>query len=131
MDEHLLTGLKVGTFHEDLPRSERDQGDGRCFLEGERLGLERHVVLVDRDELGERSRAQVAGPGVDLVTDPEVADVRPDLGDDAGHVVPEHERRLAFDQALELPVAGHLVQRVDACGAHSHQHVAWGDGRIR
>jgi hypothetical protein len=38
--------------------------------------------------------------------------------------VAEHEGRLVLDQPLELAVAGHLVQRVDARGAHPDEDVA-------
>ena len=130
VDEHLLTGLQVCAVDEDLPGGQGDQRYGGGFLECERVRLGRDVVLVDRDEFGERADPEVARTGVDLVTDLEVAHVGADLGDHAGHVVAEHEGRLALDQPLELAVAGHLVQRVDARGAHPDEDVASSDGRL-
>jgi hypothetical protein len=44
--------------------------------------------------------------------------------------VAEHERGPVFQEPLELPVADHLVQRVDASGAHLDQHVTVADLRL-
>ena len=66
------------------------------------------------DLLGEGADAQVAWSGVDLVADREAADVGADLGDHAGEVVAEGEGTLVLDELLELTVADHLVERVDA-----------------
>jgi hypothetical protein len=45
-------------------------------------------------------------------------------GHHAGNVVAEHERGPILQEPLELPVADHLVQRVDAGGAHQHVTIA-------
>src|SRR3954453_5115219 len=96
-------------------------------MQGERGWLGRDVVLVDRDVLREGPDPQVAGASVDLVAYLEVAYGRADPGHRAGAVVPEHERGPVLQEALELAVADHLVQRVDAGGAHLDQHVAVAD----
>jgi len=83
--------------------------------------------VVHGDQLGEGPDAQVAGPCVDLVTDPEVGDGGTDADDDPGHVVAQDERRLVLDQLFELPVADHLVERVDARGADADQHLVAAD----
>ena len=70
---------------------------------------------------------QVAGASVDLVAYLEVAYGRADPGHHAGDVVAEHERGLVLQEPLELAVADHLVQRVDAGGAHLDQHVTVAD----
>ena len=85
--------------------------------------MRRDVVLVDRDVLREGPDPQVAGAGVDLVAYLEVAYGRADPGHHAGDVVAEHERGPVLQEPLELAVADHLVQRVDAGGAHLDQHV--------
>jgi hypothetical protein len=41
--------------------------------------------------------------------------------------VPEYERKLVLQELLELPVADHFVQRVDAGGAHFDQDVPVSD----
>ena len=70
---------------------------------------------------------QVAGASVDLVADLEVAHGGADPGHHAGDVVAEHERGPVLQQPLELAVADHRVQRVDAGGAHLDQHVTVAD----
>src|SRR5205814_1450729 len=52
---------------------------------------------------------------------------RADPGHHAGDVVAEHERGLVLQEPVELAVADHLVQRVDAGGAHLDQHVTVAD----
>jgi hypothetical protein len=96
-------------------------------VQGERGWLGGDVVLVDREVLREGPDPQVAGASVDLVADLEVAYGRTDPGHHAGDVVAEHERRLVLQEPLELAVADHLVQRVDAGGAHLDQHVTLAD----
>ena len=127
VDEDLLPGLDLGEVDQGLPGGQRDQRDGCGLVQSERGRLEGDVVLVDGDVLGEGPDAQVAGSGVDLVADLEVRDVGPDLGHDAGDVVAEHERRLVLQELLELAVADHLVQRVDAGRAHPDQDVTAAD----
>ena len=96
-------------------------------MQGERGWLGGDVVLVDRDVLREGPDPQVAGASVDLVADLEVAYGRADPGHHAGDVVAEHERGPVLQQPLELAVADHLVQRVDAGGADLDQHVTVAD----
>jgi hypothetical protein len=92
-------------------------------VQGERVWFGREVVLVDRDVLREGPDPQVAGPGVDLVPYLEVAYEGADPGHHAGDVVAEHERCPVLQELFELAVADHLVERVDAGGAHLDQHV--------
>ena len=96
-------------------------------MQGERGWLGGDVVAVDRDVLREGPDPQVAGAGVDLVAYPEVAYGRADPGHHTGDVVAEHERGLVLQEPLELAVADHLVQRVDAGGAHLDQRVTVAD----
>ena len=124
-------GLDVGDVDQGLPRGQRHQRHGGGLLERQRGRLEGDVVSVDGDVLGEGADAQVARSGVDLVADLEAADVGADLGDDAGEVVAEDERPLVLDELLELAVADHLVQRVDAGRPDVDQDVAGPDGRQR
>src|SRR6266581_5264526 len=86
--------------------------------------------MVDGNVLSEGPDTQVAGSGVDLVADLVVPHVGPDPRHDARDVVSEHERRLVLQEQLELAVAYHLVQRVDAGSAHPDKHVAGPDGRV-
>ena len=88
------------------------------------------VVLVDRDVLGEGPDAQIARARVDLVADGEVTDVRADLGHHSGDVVAEHEGLLVLQKLLELTVADHLVQWIDAGRNDSHQDVGVADLRL-
>jgi hypothetical protein len=85
--------------------------------------LDRHIVLIDRDVLGEGADAQITGARIHLVADLEVADGRTDLGHHTGDVVADHDGGLVFQQLLELTVADHLVQWVDAGRAHPDQDV--------
>jgi hypothetical protein len=103
-------------------------------VQRERCGLGCDVVLVDRDVFGEGPDAQVTGPCVYLVADFEVADTRTDLGHHSGDVVADHEGSLVLQELLELTIANHLVQRVDAGCTHSHQDVIvanFGFGYVR
>jgi hypothetical protein len=99
-------------------------------VQGERGWLGRDVVLVDRDVLREGPDPQVAGASVDLVAYLKVAYGRADPGHHAGDVMAQHERGLVLQEPLELAVADHLVQRVDAGGAHLDQHVTVADLRL-
>ena len=130
MDEHLLAGLNLSDIDQRLPGGEGDQGNGSGLVQGQRRRFECDVVLVDRDVLGEGPDTQVAGARVDLVADLERADGAADLRHHAGDVVAEHERLLVLDELLELAVADHLVQRVDACRADLDQHVTVADLRL-
>jgi hypothetical protein len=58
-----------------------------------------------------------------LVADLEVAYGGADPGHHAGDVVTEHERCPVLQELLELAVADHLVQRVEAGVAHLDRHV--------
>lgn len=134
VDQDLLPGLDVGEVDQRLPCGQGDQWDRGRLLEGERSRLDRDVVRVDGDLLGERADAEVARPGVDLVAHGEAADVGTHLRDDAGDVVAEGERALVLDELLELAVADHLVERVDARRAYVDEDVAGtdrGSGHLR
>ena len=130
MDEDLLPGFDLSLLHQDLPSGQRDQGDGGGLVQSERGRLGCDVVLVDRDVFGEGPDAQVAGAGVDLVTDVEVADARANLRHHSGDVVADHEGGLVFQELLELTVADHLVQWVDAGRAHPDQDVTVANPRL-
>src|SRR5437667_1245664 len=84
--------------------------------------------LVCIEAVREGSDTQVAGSGVDLVADLE----GPDIGADARHgacdIVSEHERGLVLQELLELAVADHLVQRVDAGSTYLDQDVTGPEG---
>jgi hypothetical protein len=90
----------------------------------------RDVVLVDRDVLCEGPDPQVAGASVDLIGYLEVAYGGADPAHHAGDVVAEHKRSPVLQEPLELAVADHFVQRVDAGGAHLDQHVTVADLRL-
>jgi len=127
VDEHLLTRLHLGTVDENLPGGQRHQRHRGRLVVGERARFGRDVGLVDCDELREGTDAQVTGTGMDLVADVEVPHVGADPGDDAGHVVAEHERRLVLQELLELAISDHLVQGIDADGAHPDEDVSGPD----
>ena len=124
VDENLLPGLDVCLLDQDLPGGQRDQRDGGGLMQRQSGRLERDVVFVDGDVLGEGPDAKVAGACEHLVADGEAADVGADLGDHTGDVVAEHEGRLVLEELLELAVADHAVQRVDARCAHLDENVA-------
>ena len=130
VDEDLLPGLHVCAVDEHLPGGQGDERHSAGFLERQGVRLGRDVVLVDRDEFGEGTDPQVARAGVDLVTHREVTNVGADVRDDAGQVVAEDEGRPVPDQPLEVPVAGHRVERVDACGTHRDEDVASSHGGL-
>jgi len=131
VDQDLLAGPEVRDIDQGLPRGERDQGNGCRLVERQRRWLERHVRSVEGNLLGEGTDALVARSGVDLVTDLEAAEVRADLRDDAGEVMAEGEGALVLDELLELPVADHLVERVDAGRPYVDQDVVRTDLRCR
>ena len=68
MDENLLTRLQIGPFDEGLPRGQSDEGEGGRLVHGEPGRLERDVVLLDRDQLGEGADSMLVRAGVDLVS---------------------------------------------------------------
>src|SRR2546428_1929440 len=84
--------------------------------------------MVDGNVFREGPDTQVARSGVDLVADLVVPHVGPDPRHDARDVVSEHERRLVLQEQLELTVAYHLVQRVDAGSTHPDEDVTGPDG---
>src|SRR5438132_11507508 len=86
--------------------------------------------MVDGNGLREGPDTQVAGSRVDLVADLEVPDLGPDPRHDTRDVVSEYERRLVLQEQLELAVAHHLVQRVDAGSTHPDQDVTGPDDPI-
>ena len=123
VDEDSLPRLNVRPLDQHLPRRQRDQRDGCGLLQRQGGRLERDVVFVDGDVLGEGPDTKIAGPCEHFVTDGEAADVGADLGDHTGHVVAEHERWLVLEELFELSVADHAVQRVDARCAHLDENV--------
>ena len=127
MHEDLLSGLHVRAIDEGLPGGQGYERHRAGLAQRQRGRLGGDVVLVDRDVLRERADPQVAGASEDLVAGLEVAHGRADLRHDAGHLVAEHERALIPQQPLELTVADHRVQRVDARGAHLDEHVTGAD----
>src|SRR5215212_2761929 len=118
-----------GAVDQGLPSSQCHQRHRRRLVQGERVRLGRDVVLVDRNVFGEGPDPQVAGTGVDLIAYLEAPYGGADPGYHAGNVVAEHERRPVLQEPLELAVADHLVQRVDAGGAHLDQNVTVADLR--
>ena len=94
-------------------------------------GLDREIVLVDGDALGEGADAAVARSRVDLVAHGEARHGRPDAGDDAGEVVPEDERGLVGQEELELPVADLGVKHVHAGRVDVDEHVVVADRWLR
>src|SRR5437763_16853016 len=105
LDEDLLAGLQVRSLDERLPCGQGDEGHRGRLGHGEARRLDREIVLVHGDALGEGPDAAVARPRVDLVAHAEAHHGGADAGDDAGEVVPEYERRLVREEQLELPVA--------------------------
>ena len=102
LDEDLLTSLELGLLDQGLPGRQTDQGNGCCLLHREVPGLDRHRVFLDGNELGERPDAEVIGPGIDLVAHLELTHSGPNSNHDAGHVVPQDERRAVGQEELEL-----------------------------
>ena len=123
VDENFLPGLDVCPLDQDLPGGQRDQRDRCGLLQRQGGRLERDVIFVDGDVLGEGPDAKVAGACKHLVADREAADVRADLADHTGNVVAEHEGCLVLQELFELAVADHAVQRVDTRRAHPDENV--------
>jgi hypothetical protein len=88
VDEHVLAGLQVRSLDERLPRAQCDERHGGRLGHEEVPGLDREIVLVHGDALGEGADAAVARSRVDVVAHGEARHGRPDAGDDAGEVVP-------------------------------------------
>src|SRR5690349_21786204 len=118
MNEDRVATLQVRDVYQGLPRRECHERNRRGFLHRERLRLQGDVSLVDGDELSEGADAQVARPRVDLVAHFEVLYLSADARHDAREIMPERERALVLDEVLELSVAHHLVEGIDAGGAH-------------
>src|SRR5207244_1402082 len=118
-----------GEINERLPSGEGDERNCGSLMEGQRGWFEGDVILVDRDVLREGPDAEVARARVDLVADLEPADGGADLRHHPGEIVAEHERLLVSQELLELAVADHLVQRVDARRADLDQDVTVADLR--
>ena len=92
--EDPLAGLDLGHVDQCLPCCKGDQRHCPGLGEGERRRLQGNIGLVNCNGLGERTDAQTTGAGVDLVTNLEARHGRAHLGDDARHIVTEHERAL-------------------------------------
>src|SRR6188474_1868523 len=86
--------------------------------------------MVDGDVLRKGPDAQVARSGIDLVADLVVTHISPDPRHNAGQIVSQHERRSVLEEPLELAVAYHLVERVDAGSTHADQDITGADGGI-
>ena len=127
----MLAGLQVRSLDERLPGGQGDEGHRGRLGHGEVGGLDREIVLVHGDALGEGADAAVARSRVDLVAHAEAGHGRPDAGDDAGEVVAEDEWRLVGEEQLELPVADLCVKQVHAGRVDLDQHVAVADRRLR
>jgi len=87
MDENFLTGLQIGSFDQGLPRGQSHEGEGGRLFHGEPGRLERNVVLLDRDQLGEGADSMLVRAGVDLVAGLEAADCGADTVDESGQIV--------------------------------------------
>jgi hypothetical protein len=88
----------------------RGQGHERkkCRLNHcERSWLERDVLTVYRDILGECADTQVTWSGIDLIADLELR-VGSGLGHDASDVMAEHEWPLVPQEQLELAIPQQL-----------------------
>src|SRR5947209_257658 len=64
VDEHLLTELQVRPLDECLPRRQGDEGHGGRLGHKEACRLDREIVLVHGDALGEGPDAAVRAGGV-------------------------------------------------------------------
>src|SRR5437763_13829987 len=93
VDEHLLAGLQVRSLDERLPCGQGDEGHRRRLGHGEACRLDREIVLVHGDALGEGPDAAIARAGVNLVTHRDALHGGADAADGAGEVVPKAERR--------------------------------------
>ena len=78
-----------------------------------------------------RADPEVPWSCIDLVADLEVSYVGADLGDHPGEIVAECEGSLVLQELLELAVANHLVQRIDAGTGDPDEDVAVADRRLR
>jgi hypothetical protein len=130
VDEHFLTGLQIGSLDEHLPGGQCDERHRGCLGHGEARRLDREIILVHRDALGEGAYTAIARPRVDLVPHGEARHGGPDAGDDTGDVVPEHEWGLVGDKQLELPVADLRVKHVHAGRVDVDEHIAVADRRL-
>lgn len=84
-----------------------------------------------RHEFCKGPDAQVIGPGVDLVAHLDSTDARADTHHDAGHVVPEHERRSVRQDELEFAVSNLDVDQVDCSRVDLDQHLVGTQFRLR
>jgi hypothetical protein len=124
VDQHPVAGLQVRSLHQGLPGGQGDKGHRGRLGHGEVGGLDREIVLVHGEALGEGADAAVAPSPLDLVAHPAAGHGRPDADHDTGEVVAEEEWRLVGEEQLERPVAELGVKQVHAGRVDADQHVA-------
>jgi hypothetical protein len=115
--------LQMGCFDQRLPGSQADQGDGGRFFHREGFGLDRHVIVFDRNEFREGTDSPVSRPRIDLVAGLESPYSRSDPGHDPSHVMAQNEREAIRQNALELAVSDFGIQKVHTSGVNLDQYV--------
>ena len=131
MDEHGLAALEMRPVDKGLPRGQRYEGEGGCFFHGESGRLERDVVLLDRDQLGEGADAVVVRACVDRVSGLEAPDSGADADYDSGEVVPQDQGQAVLQDGFDLAVPDFGVEWVDARGVDLDQDVVIPQLRVR
>ena len=126
-----LTRLQIGPFDQGLPRGQSDEGEGGRLFHGEPGRLERDVVLLDRDQLGEGADSMLVRAGVDLVSGLEAADCGADPDDESGQIIAQDHGQVIRQDGLDLAVPDFGVQRIDARGVDLNQHVVIPQLRVR
>src|SRR6266852_6500752 len=116
MDENFLAPLQIRPFDQRLPGGQAGQGDGSRLFHGESCWLMRHVVFVDRDQLGEGADSILVRTRVDLVSRLEAPDVRSGADYDSGQIIPQDQRQAIRQDRLELAAPDPRIQRVYARG---------------
>jgi hypothetical protein len=93
------------------------------LLHGHCFGLDRHVILVDRNEFRECTDAPVSRSRIDFVTGLESTHSRSDPDHDPGHVMAQDERQAIPQNQLEFPASDLGIQKVHASGVNLDQDV--------
>ncbi len=91
------------SFDQDLPGSQADQRDGSRFFHRQVLWLDRHIVLIHRNEFRERADPVFIRPRIDLVAGLEPPHTRSDLDHDPSRFISENERQAIRQNEFELP----------------------------
>jgi len=123
VNQHALAGAEPSDLDQRLPRRQCNQRKGRGFFERHVGRFEGGSAIADCRKFRERSNSARVHARVDRIAVLEARHPCTYVGNHAGEIVAQHQRKTVFQQRRQLPIARLDVHRIHACGVHSNQHV--------